>query len=177
MGNASGEIIEEDIDMFGKSDEAQAWEEYWRTLYPKVTVNKLKAFEAKYKNSSEERDDVKKAYTDAKGCMDKIMDSVILARLEDEERFREIIDKLIEDKEVKAYKIYTHEPEKKRKARHEKAENEEKEAEEHAEFLAKEKKSKKSQQERRQFRSCGCDGRTHGKASRARRGVFSGFGA
>ena len=61
--DASGEVIEEEVDMFGKSDESQAWEDYWRTLYPKVTVNKLKEFEKKYKQSDEERDDLKKAYS------------------------------------------------------------------------------------------------------------------
>jgi len=143
--DASGEIIEEEVDNFGKSDENQAWEDYWRTLYPKVTVNKLQEFEKKYKGSNDEVDDVKKAYNDCKGDMDKIMDSVILARLEDEERFRKIIEKGIEDGDLKSLRAFTNETKKKKEARKRRYEEEEKEAEEHAKFLAEENNNKKSQ--------------------------------
>jgi len=144
--DASGEVIEEEMDLFGKSDDMQAWEDYWRTLYPKVTVTKLQEFEKKYKKSTEERQDLKRAYQDAKGDMDKIMDTVILSRLEDEDRFRKIIEEFIANDEVKAYKVFAHETEKKRLARKRRLEQEAVEAEEHAEFLAdeKSKKSKKS---------------------------------
>lgn len=138
--NASGEIIEEDIDdNFGKSDDAEAWEDYWRTLYPKVTVSKLKEFEQKYKRSEEEREDVLKAYTECKGDMDKIMDSVILARLDDEDRFRKIIEKEVEEGELKSFRAFTGESEKKKEAREKRYRKEEEEAEEHAKFLAQEK--------------------------------------
>jgi len=144
--DASGEVIEEEFDMFGKSDEMEAWEDYWRTLYPKVTVSKLEEFEKKYKKSAEERQDLKKAYQDASGDMDKIMDSVILSRLDDEERFKEMLNEMIESEEIKAYKIFTNETAKKRNARHNRLKKEAEEAEEHAAFLAEEnsKKSKKS---------------------------------
>ena len=142
--DASGEVIEEEIDNFGKSDDSQAWEDYWRTLYPKVTVNKLKEFEAKYKGSNEETDDIKKAYADCKGDMDKILDSVMLSRLEDEDRFRKIIEKAIEDGELKSYRAFTNESKKKKDARKKRYEEEEKEAEEHSKFLAEENNNKKT---------------------------------
>merc|ERR1711936_1038516 len=104
--------------------------------YPKVTVNKLKEFEEKYKNSKEEKQDVEKAYNENKGDMDKIMDCVILARLEDEERFRKIIEEGIKNGELKSYRGFTSESKKKKEARKRRYEEEEREAEEHAKFLA-----------------------------------------
>merc|ERR1711879_206128 len=101
--------------------------------------------EKEYKGSSDEVDDVKKAYNDCKGDMDKIMDSVILARLEDEERFREIIEKGIEEGDLKSFRAFTNETKKKKEARKRRYEDEEKEAEEHAKFLAEENNNKKNQ--------------------------------
>ena len=50
----TGEIEEDDItssESFegGSSGEGEAWNNYWRTLYPKVTITELKEFEKEYR--------------------------------------------------------------------------------------------------------------------------------
>lgn len=90
----TGEVVEDGEENFGKSDPNQEWSDYWRTLYPKVTVEKLEKFEAEYKNSKEELEDLKSAYETNQGDMDKIMDSIMFSRLADESRFADIFNSL-----------------------------------------------------------------------------------
>jgi len=42
---------------------------------------------------------------EGEGSMDFILDSVLLCSVEDEDRFREIIDQMIKKKEVKKFKV------------------------------------------------------------------------
>lgn len=92
------------------------------------------------------------AYEKYKGNMDKIYEDVMLSNvLEDDERFRAIIDEAIAGKDVKAFKNYTSESKKSRDARVKTAKGEAVEAEEYAKelgvhdklFNKKGKKSKK----------------------------------
>ncbi|XP_023347103.1 dnaJ homolog subfamily C member 9 [Eurytemora carolleeae] len=105
------------------------WEEYWRVLFPKVTVKDIQEFEKKYKGSEEEKEDLKKAYLEGEGSMDFILDSVLLCSVEDEDRFREIIDQMIKKKEVKKFKAYSTEDKKAVNARKRAAKKEADEAE------------------------------------------------
>ena len=111
-----------------------------------MTFQKLEDLEKDYKNSEEEKKDVFDAYKSSKGNMDKIMDSIMFSRLEDEARYREIIDDFIEKGELKSYKAYTHESAKKKKDREARYKEEEVEAEEHKKFTL-EKSAKKSKNE------------------------------
>jgi len=120
-----GEVDDENDPLHQNKD----WEEYWRILFPKISVKDIEEFEEKYKGSEEEREDLKKAYIDAKGDMDVILESVILASVEDEERFRQIIDQMINDKQIKKFKAYTSEDENAKKSRKRQANKEAKEAE------------------------------------------------
>ena len=52
------------------------WEEYWRLLFPKVTLSDIKKFEERYKGSEEERDTLKTLYLEKEGNMDVIMEEV-----------------------------------------------------------------------------------------------------
>merc|ERR1712013_517322 len=63
-------------------------------------------FESEYRESAEEKEDLKKAYLEAEGDMDQILDTVMCARVEDEARFRVILDKMIKDKEVAKFPAY-----------------------------------------------------------------------
>ncbi|XP_075072664.1 dnaJ homolog subfamily C member 9 [Mixophyes fleayi] len=105
------------------------WEEYWRLLFKKITVEDIKAYEEKYKGSEEEKADIIQAYLDFEGDMDHIMESVILASIDDEPRIRDIIQKAIKKKEVQAYDTFVKEPKKKREQRNKRAHEEAKEAE------------------------------------------------
>jgi len=82
----------------------QEWYDYWRVLFPTVTVDKIKKFQGEYQGSEEEKGDVLKAYEGGQGKMSEVIDNVMLATDEDEGRFREIIEAAIAAKEVKRLK-------------------------------------------------------------------------
>uniref|UniRef100_A0A8C6YAT2 DNAJC9 HTH domain-containing protein n=1 Tax=Naja naja TaxID=35670 RepID=A0A8C6YAT2_NAJNA len=111
------------------------WEEYWRLLFKKITVKNIKDFEKKYKHSTEELEDVKAAYEDFKGDMDKIMESVLCVDYTDEPRIRQIIQHAIDSGELPSYKSFVNESKRKINARKRKAEKEAKEAEESREQM------------------------------------------
>ena len=52
------------------------WTDYWKLLFPKVTVENIKSFELTYKGSEEEAEDLKRAYMQHEGDMDRIMTEV-----------------------------------------------------------------------------------------------------
>ena len=82
------------------------WTEYWRILYKKIQDEDIKLFFDEYKGSDEEMGDLKRAYVASEGDMDEIMDTVLCASvLDDEERFRGIIDGWIEKGDVPGYKV------------------------------------------------------------------------
>jgi len=121
----SGEVDDENDALNGNKD----WEEYWRILFPKISLKDIKDFEAKYKGSKEEKEDVKKAYLDGEGSMDAILDSVMLSTVDDEDRFRTIIDELINQKLVEKFKSFTKEKKGAKAVRKRKADMEAEEAE------------------------------------------------
>uniref|UniRef100_A0A8D0C6N6 DnaJ homolog subfamily C member 9 n=1 Tax=Salvator merianae TaxID=96440 RepID=A0A8D0C6N6_SALMN len=111
------------------------WEEYWRLLFKKISVKDIEEFEKKYKNSEEELADIKAAYEDFKGDMDKIMESVLCVDHTDEPRIRQIIQCAIDSGELKSYKVFANESKQKMTARKRRAEREAKEAEKSREEL------------------------------------------
>ena len=113
------------------------WTSFFRNQYADiVTSSKIDNFKSEYQDSPEEHRDLLKAFQDCKGKMNGVFESVMMSNpLDDEERFRQIIDKAIADGEVKAFSAYVDETEKSKKGRMNRAK---KEAEEAAE-LRKEK--------------------------------------
>ena len=128
----SGEVDEEG-DLL--SDPNKDWAEYWRNLFPRVTLGDLEKFEDEYRGSAEERADIGAAYTEARGEMGQVLDTVMCAREEDEERFREIIRQMIKDEEVEKFKAFGKVDKKEQTRRKRAAEAEAAEAEEAAEEL------------------------------------------
>ena len=110
----SGEV-EDDIVV-----QERDWDAYWRILFKKITVEDIREFEASYKGSEEEENDLKSAYIDYEGDMDAIMENVLCATVEDEPRYREIIQRLVDAKEIPKYKKFTNEEKRKKKARKQK---------------------------------------------------------
>ena len=96
------------------------WDAYWRLLFKKITVEDIAEFEKEYKGSEEERNDLKAAYLDYEGDMDTIMENVLCATIEDEDRFREIIEKLISEEDLPKFPAFANEGKKKKKARKQK---------------------------------------------------------
>jgi DnaJ family protein C protein 9 len=128
-------------DSLDLDDDAFDWVSYYREQYKDViTADAIEGFAGKYKRSEEERGDVLAWYEKCEGKMIKLYKNVMLSDpAEDEERFREIIDRAIESGEVEAHEAYTEESEASRKKRVDAArkrkEKEAREAERHAEDL------------------------------------------
>nr|XP_003226484.1 PREDICTED: dnaJ homolog subfamily C member 9 [Anolis carolinensis] len=125
-------IVDEESSVFTQEHN---WEEYWRLLFKKISVKDIEDFEKKYKDSEEELDDIKAAYEDFKGNMDKIMESVLCVEYADEPRIRKIIQLAIDSGELPVYKAFVKESKQKMAARKRRAEKEAKEAEKSREEL------------------------------------------
>jgi DnaJ family protein C protein 9 len=101
-----------------------------------VSSDKIAKFKAEYQGSEEEKLDVIASYVNNEGDMDGIFEEVMLSNpLEDEERFRKMIDEEIDEKRVEAYEAYIKESKTKRKKRVAEAKKEAKEAMQMAEEL------------------------------------------
>lgn len=120
-------VVDEESDALSQD---RCWEDYWRLLFPKITVQDILEFEKKYKGSDEERQDLIQLYTQHQGDMDAITGSAMCCSQEDEPRICSIIQAAIDSGEVKAFKSFTQETEKKKRARRKRADRERQEAEE-----------------------------------------------
>lgn len=114
----TGSVDEDDI------ERDRDWSDYWRLLFPKVDVDAIKDFEAKYKGSSEELECIKDAYLKCKGDMDGILDRVLCSTVEDEQRFRETITELISENQLPEFDAFVNESADKSAARKRKAKRE-----------------------------------------------------
>ncbi|CAG9943816.1 unnamed protein product [Clonostachys rosea f. rosea IK726] len=117
------------------------WSDFYREQFKdSISADAIEKFAKQYKGSDEEKDDLLNAYEQSEGNMDGIYESVILSDvLEDDERFRQIIDQAIQDERVPNFSAYSKESKRKREARVRRAkteaESEAKEAEEYAKEL------------------------------------------
>lgn len=102
------------------------WTEFFRQQYESVvTEQTIEKFKEEYQGSEDERQDVLKAYVKHKGSMEGVFEEVMLSDvLEDDERFRGIIEKAISEHEVDGFDKFTKESSKKREARINKARKE-----------------------------------------------------
>ncbi|XP_040832024.1 dnaJ homolog subfamily C member 9 [Ochotona curzoniae] len=105
------------------------WESYWRLLFKKISLEDIQAFEKTYKGSEEELADIKQAYLDFQGDMDRILESVLCVQYSEEPRIRDVIQQAIDAGEVPAYKAFVKESKQKMNARKRRAQEEAKEAE------------------------------------------------
>uniref|UniRef100_A0A3P9JI69 DnaJ homolog subfamily C member 9 n=1 Tax=Oryzias latipes TaxID=8090 RepID=A0A3P9JI69_ORYLA len=120
-------VVDEESDVLRQD---RCWEDYWRLLFPKVTVQDILEFEKKYKGSDEEREDVIRLYVQHEGDLDEIMASALCCSQEDEPRLCGIIEAAIKSGEVEAFPSFTQESDKKKRARRKRADREKEEAEE-----------------------------------------------
>ncbi|EGX90896.1 DnaJ domain protein [Cordyceps militaris CM01] len=113
------------------------WSDFYREQFKDaISSDAIELFSRTYKGSDEEQDDVLAAYEQCAGDLDALFEHVILSSVvDDEERFRAIIDKAIQDEDVPAFKAYTKEPKLKRAARLKRARGEAAEAEDYAKEL------------------------------------------
>lgn len=113
------------------------WSDFYRAQFAEaVSGGAIAAFAAAYRGGDEERRDVLAAYEAHGGDMDGVYESVMLSSvLEDDERFRGIIDAAVGSGDVEAYEAYTKESKGRRQARVRAAQGEAAEAEEYAKEL------------------------------------------
>uniref|UniRef100_A0A8C6LYZ9 DnaJ homolog subfamily C member 9 n=1 Tax=Nothobranchius furzeri TaxID=105023 RepID=A0A8C6LYZ9_NOTFU len=107
-------VVDEESDVLSKD---RCWEEYWRLLFPKVTMQDILEFEKKYKGSDEEREDVIRLYVQHEGDLDSIMASALCCTQDDEPRLCSIIQAAIKSGDVEAFPAFCQESGKKKKAR------------------------------------------------------------
>ena len=97
---------------------------------PGTSIKDLKTFADKYQNSPEEIEDIRHAYLTCDGDMDGIFHHVPCSNpLEDEDRLRGIIQKLIDDGSLPSLNAFVNEPSSKRAKRLKVAKKEAKAAE------------------------------------------------
>lgn len=145
--DATGSTAESIVDAEGFN-----WSDYYQEQFKDaISSDAISKFAEKYKGSDEEKDDLLIAYEECEGDMDEIYERVILSDVvEDDARFRHIIDEAIEKEDVPPFDAYTKESKKKRAARLKAAKAEATEAEDYAKELGVHdklfgaKKSKKS---------------------------------
>ncbi|KAL2176156.1 uncharacterized protein P884DRAFT_261126 [Thermothelomyces heterothallicus CBS 202.75] len=117
--------------------EGFSWSDFYREQYrDAVSEEAIEKFAAQYKGSEEEKDDILAAYEEFEGDMDGVYESVMLSSvLEDDARFREIIDAAIAAGRVPRFDAYVRESKKSRQARVKAAKKEAQEADELAKEL------------------------------------------
>lgn len=127
-GNTS-ESLDDDADF--------DWLDFFRSQREEMmTTDAMLKFKTEYQGGEEEKNAILEAYEQHNGNMDMIFDNVMCSNvLDDDERFRRIIDAAIKDGEVRMHKAYCNESESKRKKRFDRAKKEELEAMELAEEL------------------------------------------
>ena len=130
--DATGSTAESIVDADGFN-----WSDYYREQFQDaISADAIRKLAEKYKGSDEEKDDVLVAYEQCEGDMDQLYETVMLSNvMEDDERFRKIIDEAIESEDVPSFPAYTKESKKKRQARVRKAQEEAHEAEDYAREL------------------------------------------
>ena len=122
-------------------DSAFDWSTFFRSAYAEITLSSVASFRTTYKNSAEERADLLREFEAAKGNLDRVYECVMLSDvLEDDERFRGILDEAIAGGEVQGWERYVKESEESKAKRVKRAEKEARLAEK--EKLKMEKKAK-----------------------------------
>ncbi|XP_045592850.1 dnaJ homolog subfamily C member 9 [Procambarus clarkii] len=120
----TGEVDDENV-----APDDRDWDQYWRLLFKKITIEDIKNFESKYKDSEEELNDLKQAYVDGEGDMGYILQNVLCSSIDDEPRFTKIIKGWLKKDEVPEFKNFSKESKKKKETRKRKAAEEAEEAE------------------------------------------------
>ncbi|KAF0689363.1 Aste57867_19189 [Aphanomyces stellatus] len=103
----TGEI---DSEASSNSQSFDDWVAYWRAIFPPVTEKDITSFEATYRGSDEEANDVLQAYEKYKGKWQSILDVVMLSRDEDVDRFSDIIEAAIDDGKVPLFPAFKKKP-------------------------------------------------------------------
>uniref|UniRef100_A0A5B7C593 J domain-containing protein n=1 Tax=Davidia involucrata TaxID=16924 RepID=A0A5B7C593_DAVIN len=95
----------DDADLVG--DDFQNLKEFFQTMYKKVTEADIEEFEANYRGSDSEKNDLIDLYKKYKGNMNRLFCSMLCSDLKlDSHRFKDILDEAIAAGELKSTKAY-----------------------------------------------------------------------
>ncbi|KAJ6425841.1 hypothetical protein OIU84_026424 [Salix udensis] len=95
----------DDTDLAG--DVVQNLKEFFRTFYKKVTEADIEEFEANYRGSDSEKNDLIELYKECKGNMSRLFCSMLCSDPKlDSHRFMDILDEAVSAGEVKRTKAY-----------------------------------------------------------------------
>jgi DnaJ homolog subfamily C member 9 len=113
------------------------WTDFYRAQFKEIiNSDAIERFKKEYQGSEEEKMAVIESYVMNEGDLDAVYEEVMLSNpLDDDERYRAIIDAEIDAKRVEAYDAYTKETKASKRRRKENAKKEEEEAEEAAKEL------------------------------------------
>lgn len=98
--NDSGDFNQENFDF---------WYQYFRNLFPQISLDDISRFEKEYIGSEEERRDVLAAYEQHKGHLRHIMDCIMFAEEGHEQRIIGILDSAISRGDIDRTKVYMRE--------------------------------------------------------------------
>lgn len=110
-------------------DSSFNWYDYWRNMFKKIDIKDIENHEKEYIGSETELRDIRKAYINSKGNMDKLLEMVPFSNCDNEPRYIKIVEKMVEDGEVERYECFFNENKVKKMRRKKKWEKEKKEAE------------------------------------------------
>jgi DnaJ family protein C protein 9 len=131
LSDAGKKSLYDETGDISADEETRDWASHWRLLFKVITEEDVNDFFKTYKNSDEEKEDLKSIYVKHKGDMDSILEEMLSSSaVDDEERFKEIIKKLIDAGDVEKFRKFTHETKASKEQRRVKYEKEAKEAEE-----------------------------------------------
>ncbi|KAJ1926361.1 hypothetical protein IWQ60_003847 [Tieghemiomyces parasiticus] len=103
----TGQVNDDLLDDLAEEGEGRDWDAYFDEMFRDlVTTDTIDAFAATYRESAEERDDLIRAYTETEGDMDQILATVPLCTVDDEQRFRTLLDAAIADRSLPSFKAY-----------------------------------------------------------------------
>lgn len=106
-------------------DGIKDWSKHWREIFKEVSSSSINEYLYEYKGSKQEIDDLKEAYERYRGDMNRIMESVIAADVENEQQYIDILKNAISKGELKEYRRFkTTTSEKENKKRREAARKE-----------------------------------------------------
>ncbi|KAL8705841.1 MAG: hypothetical protein Q9201_001064 [Fulgogasparrea decipioides] len=130
---STSETLAQDDDDFN-------WLSFFRDQFSSISADTFITFSDSYKLSEKEKTDLLATYKKHKGNLNRVYEEVMLSNpLDDEDRFRGIIDEAIKAGEVEGYNAYIKETKKSKDARMKKARQE-------AEMAENEKKTNKQYQ-------------------------------
>ena len=97
-----GEIDDES----GILEENRDWDSYWRILFRKITIADIEKFQGEYRFSEAEKHDVVTAYVQCEGDMDSMLEMIPCSIVEDDVRFKEIIDEKIKNGDITLFDAF-----------------------------------------------------------------------